>query len=191
MSIPELRQVTSLCQNDFEQYPVWIGVHTNDCEKPWYETTDENTYRPWTEALPLPANVDFLLVSALFQLHDKTVFKGFVTPTSESWGLPIRPGLPALSERFGGSAAVVLGFQLPRIFVSASSTGQQWIAFWGGIAGIPLKMRRRLYELLERGPDAIFPIRFKACPGLSLGMAAGQLDGFYKAMRGNGVEIEL
>lgn len=49
MSKPELKQIGALSLSDFLRHPVWVGVHTRDTDEPWYDETDEETYRPWTD----------------------------------------------------------------------------------------------------------------------------------------------
>jgi hypothetical protein len=48
MARPELGQFGKLEPEDFERHPVWIGRHTADYGRPWCESTDEETFRPWT-----------------------------------------------------------------------------------------------------------------------------------------------
>jgi hypothetical protein len=50
---PELKQFGDLCPADFERYPVWIACHTEDFAEPWFNETDEETFRPWSGALPV------------------------------------------------------------------------------------------------------------------------------------------
>jgi len=52
--------------------------------------------------------------------------------------------------------------------------------FWGGMVGIPERAQQELYAALEKEPDAIFPLRFVADPGLATGIVEGQVDGFYR-----------
>src|SRR6266404_5364555 len=46
----ELKQFGELEPEDFERHPVWIGCHTADYGKPWYNDSDEETFpcdREW------------------------------------------------------------------------------------------------------------------------------------------------
>jgi hypothetical protein len=45
---PELRQFGSLTAEDFERIPVWLACHVADYDEPWYDETDEETFRPWS-----------------------------------------------------------------------------------------------------------------------------------------------
>ncbi len=40
----ELKQFGELEPEDFERHPVWIGCHTADYGKPWYNDSDEETF---------------------------------------------------------------------------------------------------------------------------------------------------
>jgi hypothetical protein len=83
MTKPELKQFGDLTAADFERHPVWIGCHTADYEEPWYEQTDEETFRPRTGDLPADPSEGMLLVRATIQLRDGTTLPGFVTPAFE------------------------------------------------------------------------------------------------------------
>jgi len=52
MSKPRMRQEYDLTPADFNRCPVWVSVHNHDSDEPWYDQADENTFRPWTGALP-------------------------------------------------------------------------------------------------------------------------------------------
>jgi hypothetical protein len=89
---------------------VWVGCHTADYDEPWYEDTDEETFRPWTGKLPADAPEGMLLVKATFELVDASRHPGFITPA------------PNPDD---------IGTQQPYIFV-----GDQCFGFWGGIVGV-------------------------------------------------------
>jgi len=72
----------------------------------------------------------------------------------------------------------------PHLFVSGKSFG-----FWGGMAGVRPDRRTALYEALGKGPEALFPIRFSTDADLATGVAAGQIDGFYRGTRVIDVEF--
>src|SRR5262249_48738508 len=57
-----------LTAEDFAQHPVWISVHGLDEEEPWYDEDgcNEETFRPWTGALPVSPEEGLLLVAAIF-----------------------------------------------------------------------------------------------------------------------------
>ena len=48
---PELKQFADLTPTDFERHPVWIACHAEDYAEPWFNETDEETFRPWMGAL--------------------------------------------------------------------------------------------------------------------------------------------
>ena len=80
MEKPELKQFGDLTRQDFDRHAVWIGCHTADYDEPWYEDTDEETFRPWTGELPADAPEGMLLVKATFELMDASRHPGFITP---------------------------------------------------------------------------------------------------------------
>ena len=162
-SKPELKQIGDLSSADFERHPVWIACHTEDFAEPWFNETDEETFRPWTGAQPVGPSDGMLLVRATFELHDGSRHDGFLTPASKEGDL---------------------GTLQPHLFVSGKSFG-----FWGGMAGVRPDRQRAFYEALRKGPEAIFPIRFSTDPELATGIAAGQIDGFYRGTRT--IEVEF
>lgn len=161
MSTPELKQFGELDAEDFQRHPVWIGCHTADYGRPWYEDTDEETFRPYSGKLPVDPSEGVLLVRAVIELKDGSRYPGFMTPGSG------------------------LGTQQPQIFVDERRFG-----FWGGIAGIVEQVQQELYAALEKEPGAIFPLRFVADPGLATGIVEGQVDGFYRKSR-DGINVSF
>jgi hypothetical protein len=109
MAKPELKQFGDLLPADFDRHAVWINCHFSDYEEPWYEETDEETFRPWNGLLPVSPADGMLLVRAVLVLADGTRFPGFVTPASREEDL---------------------GTQQPQIFI-----GQRQFGFWGGVLG--------------------------------------------------------
>src|SRR5215475_9468923 len=86
VSKPELKQEGDLTQADFERFPVWIGVHNYDSdEEPWYEESDEETYRPWTGPLPFAEEKGIALVATTFQFADGSIYAGYCQATWENW----------------------------------------------------------------------------------------------------------
>lgn len=175
---PELKQFGDLSATDFERHPVWIGVHNADYGEPWYDETNEETFRPYAGSLPAAPDEGILLVRATFELKDGSQFPGFVTPASEDWDRP-REG------HSSGKRKHILGFQQPRIFV-----GNEGFNFWGGISGVRDERRQALYAALQKTPQDIFPLRFSAEPSLAGGILAGEVEGFYRNSRKQGLEIE-
>lgn len=164
MSTPVLRQFADLVPADFDRHPIWIGCHTADCDEPWYDDTDEETFRPWNGA-PAPGPSDgMLLVRANLELADGTSFPGFVTPAFDEGDL---------------------GTQQPQIFVGGRRYG-----FWGGMAGVPSQERQAFYAALGKPLESVFPLRFGVAPGLATGFVSGEVLGFYR-LEGDGVEVEV
>ena len=160
---PELKQFGDLSPADFQRHPVWIACHTEDFAESWFNETDEETFRPWTGPLPVGPSDGMSLVRATFELHDGSRHDGFLTPASKEGEL---------------------GTLQPHLFVSGKSFG-----FWGGMAGVRPDRRTALYEALGKGPEALFPIRFSTDADLATGVAAGQIDGFYRGTRVIDVEF--
>src|SRR6266481_7973753 len=129
MAKPELKQFGNLTSEDFERCAVWIGCHTFDYDEPWYDDTDEETFRPWDSDLPVDASQGMLLVRATIELRDGSRHSGFTTPALNRGDL---------------------GTQQPQIFAGDSRFG-----FWGGVIGVPVEERQALYAALERKADAI------------------------------------
>ena len=161
MSTPELKQFGELDPEDFQRQAVWIGCHTADYDEPWYEDTDEETFRPYTGKLPADPSEGMLLVRAVIELNDGSQYLGFVTP------------------------GVGLGTQQPQIFVDDRRFG-----FWGGMAGVSEQAQQELYSALRKRPDAILPLRFRADSGLTTDEIEGQVEGFYKKSR-DGIHVSF
>ena len=127
MKVPELKQFGELDAEDFERHPVWIGCHTADYGRPWYEDTDEETFRPYTGKLPADPSEGILLVRAVIELHDGSRHPGFVSAGSD------------------------LGTQQPQIFAADRQFG-----FWGGMVGISEQAQQELYAALDKGRMRFF-----------------------------------
>jgi hypothetical protein len=152
---PNLKQYRYLTPADFHQHPVWIGCHTADYDEPWYEETDEETFRPWLGALPVSPGDSMFLVRATIKFADGTTRIGFVTP-SES--------------------ANDFGTMQPMIF---SESGELF-GIWVGMAELSAEERRRFYDAFGSQPNGIFPLTFSAEAGLTTGYASGTARGFYR-----------
>ena len=154
---PELKQFGDLTPADFDRHPVWIACHTEDHGEPWFDGTDEETFRPWTGALPVGPSDGMLLVRASLELHDGSVYRGFITPAFKEGDL---------------------GALQPQIFV-----GDDRFGFWGGMFGVRTEKKAAFYATIGKTSEAIFPLRFAADPGLATGVVAGRVDGFYRRPR--------
>ncbi len=187
MLTPELKQLADVTYSDFQCYPVWVGVHNMDYGKPWCDKSDESTYRPNTEPLPVAAERGAVLVRASFILCDGSRCHGFVRAASPSWDVPLRRGMATPSSLSGGdSAHALLGIQQPRIFVN-----QETFSFWGGVGGVAPEKRQRFYAALGRSAEAVFPIAFAADAGLATGLTDGEVRGFYRMVLGQPTVLEL
>lgn len=156
---PLLVQFGDLTPQHLADHPVWIQCHTVDYDEPWYDDTDEETFRPWTGALPAGPEEGMLLVAADLTLSDGTMLPGFLTP--------------AASEEAGGPA--ILGTIQPQIFLPSGRRE----SFWDGAVPRQADARNGLYVELGRAREHVFPIRYAAKPGLTTGLASGAIDGFY------------
>lgn len=163
-----LKRIQHLMPDDLAAYPVWVECHIIDYDEPWYEDTDEETFRPWDGSLPIDPSVATFLVRARFTLADGSPFDGFVTPHGGH------------QDREGNS----LASSQPRLFLPSGA----WIAFWHGRSPWP-EMRERLYSELRRPPESVFPIRFATCEGLAQGIGEGQIYGFTTVQGGGGLQV--
>jgi hypothetical protein len=165
MAAPELKQFGEPELEDFERHPVWIGCHTADYGKPWYDDTDEETFRPYAGKLPADPSEGMLLVRAVFEIKDGTRYQGFVTPATEAWD----------TEQNGRPPSHILGIQQPQMFASDRIFG-----FWGGMLGISPTTQRELFAAIGKRPDSIFPVRFYADTRFTTGVGDGKIEGFYR-----------
>lgn len=154
MEMPELKQFCDLTCEDFERHAVWIGCHTADYDQPWYDDTDEETFRAFSGELPVEASQGMFVVRASLELRDGSTYWGFMTPASDSEDL---------------------GIQQPHIWV-----GNRAFGFWGGLFGVPAEERQALYGALGKSAGEVFPLLFTVDPALARGNVSGQVDGFYQ-----------
>lgn len=166
---PRLKQFRDLTARDFETEPLWVACHGLDEVEAWYPDTDEETFRPWTGDLPVSPSDGMFLVAARFHLADGSVHHGFLTPTFDDAELPR-----------------ALGQLQPQLF---APTGER-IGLWLGMfpSSGPIEAA---YQVLQRPATKIFPIRFTAQDGLSKGLRAGELHGFYSTPGGLNARVEI
>jgi hypothetical protein len=155
---PLLRQFGDLRPQDFEDHPVWVHCHVIDYDEPWYDDTDEETFRPWDKGLPADPAETMFLVKATLTLADGTEMSGFVTPQN-----------PAES---GGK--LDLGLIQPQVFLSDGKR----VGFWFGILTPPQEDISSFYAALGKSQQKVFPIRFKANEDLATGVMSGSIPGF-------------
>jgi hypothetical protein len=161
---PLLKQFGDLTEQDFAGHPVWLNCHVADYEEPWYDETDEETFRPWSGGLPADLGSGMLLVRARAVLRDGSEHPAFLTPDP------------------GGD----LGQVQPQVFA-----GGRLFSFWGGVPGIAPEGRRAFYDAVGKGPDAVFPMRVAVEPGLvEGGDCAVEVQGFYRTQGRGKVEVE-
>jgi hypothetical protein len=156
---PILKQFGDLVPADFDRSPVWANCHSFDYDEPWYDDTDEETFRPWSGPLPADPSEGMFLVKATFKLADGREFPGFLTPAppqeGEHLGL-IQPYLAAAGRFFG---------------------------FWGGMSGVPNPEKAAFFAALGGERQRVFPIVFSSTPTLATGVSSGAIAGFYRSPR--------
>jgi hypothetical protein len=181
-----MKQAEDLTLADFERYPLWVGVRDHDVDEPWFETANERTYRPWTGMTPLTRKSPFspTLVAAKFELADGSVCPGCFHPVGEDWDVPLPPRRMRdgnytkplqWSARRGQTALSVLALHCPAIFVEGRTFGFHLLRQ-------PERRRecvQSFYKTLGKRPSEVFPVHFKASSGLTDGICAGRLDGFF------------
>ena len=152
MAGPELKQFAQLSPSDFRRHPVWVQCHVEDYDQPWYDDTDEETFRPWLGELPVGTDGGFL-VRAEILLGDGTKFEGFMTPSPDA-----SPG-----------------FVQPHVFADGEAHG-----FWWGILDLSSRVGPFLQKI-GRSEEEVFPVRAIAVPGLALGISEIEMSGWGRA----------
>ena len=152
---PLLKQFGDLRPSDFEQHPVWVSCHVIDYDEPWYDQTDEETFRAWTGHLPVDPSETMFLVRATLTATDGTRYSGFVTP-----------------QHAGGPAD--LATMQPQLF----SESGKLIGFWCGMFEPDARTKAQIYSELNTDAKRLFPIRFAADAKLANGQVAGEIPGF-------------
>ncbi len=137
-------------------HPAWVHCHVIDHHEPWYAETDEETFRPWTEQLPVDPAVTMFLVRARFTTRGGLPLEGFITPHSTT-------------------SSVEMSAVQPHLFLPS---GVQ-VGFGVGILKRLIEERQRLLtDALHEPTTKLFPIRFVIDPGLAVGLQSGTIDGF-------------
>ncbi|BBO86152.1 hypothetical protein DSCO28_67180 [Desulfosarcina ovata subsp. sediminis] len=140
-----------------------------DYDEPWYEDTDEETFRPWYKDLPADPSETMFLVKATLTLADGTKMSGFVTPQSPN----------------DSSGKPHLGLIQPQLFLPEGRR----VGFWFGILEPPKEEISSFYAALGKDKQDVFPIAFEANDGLAKGITDGSVPGFCSS--GNGDKIEI
>jgi len=163
---PLLKQYGDLTMDDFIRHPVWINCHTEDYDEPWYDDTDEETFRPWVGTLPCDPDKGIFLVRAELTLADGTRFPGFITPQKD--------GKPPY-----------LGTLQPCLFAQSGKLH----GFWGGIRKFSREECDHVYADLGKDASKIFPIRFAVEKGFTNGHTSGEIPGFCSIKNDDDIEI--
>jgi hypothetical protein len=159
MSVPRptLVQFSDLTPAHFANHPVWVACHGADSEEPWYDETDEETFRPWDGPLPVSAET-MHLVRCTFRFNDSSEFDGFATPA-------------ARIDDFGTMQ--------PLLF---DGSGRHH-AFWLGM--FPVEGAIDAFRLaIGRPSSQVFPVQFEALPGLTSSTCSGTIKGFMQLTDG-------
>lgn len=158
---PNLKQLGHLMPDDFVTHPVWVSCHSVDYDEPWYDDSDEETFRPWLSEIPVAAD-EMYLVACAFTLADGSRHQGFATPSFE----PDDMGLIQL-----------------QIF---SPSGKRY-AFCLGMFPRQEEING-FYTDFAKGPSSVFPLAFSALPGLTTAFCSGTIQGF---MTSSGGEVRV
>jgi hypothetical protein len=166
---PLLRQFGDLTPADFETHPVWVHCHVIDYDEPWYEETDEETFRPWLKSTPIDPAETMFLVRASLRLADGTSLSGFITPqhSHDNEGKPD------------------LGLIQPQLFLPSGKR----VPFWFGIMSPSKDLIEEMYTSLGKTEAQVFPLTFTAEEGLATGIVSGSVPGFCSRGKGNQIAV--
>jgi len=134
MASPILRQLLELTPEDFATYPIWIGCHVADYDEPWFDDTDEETFRPWLGERPVDQSDETLLVRADAKLADGSKLSGFLTPS-------VDPSDVSSSH--------------PHAFV-----GERAFGFWSGVLDTATRDASAFQQAVGSDVARILPITF-------------------------------
>jgi hypothetical protein len=166
--MPNLVQIANLTPGHFESHAVWASCHSFDYDEPWYDQTDEETFRPWTGAFPVHAVAGMFLVRARLTLADGSVLPGFATPVGQD-----------------ASGDEALGLLQPQLFLPSG----QLVAFWLGLFGDPAAASAALYNALGKPATSVFPLQVMVEPELWLNDGLVEINGFYTLPNGKMVRV--
>jgi hypothetical protein len=158
---PLLKQFGELTKQDFDVNPIWVQCHIIDYNEPWYDDTDEETFRPWTKGTPVQPSNAMFLVKSEFTLADGTKHEGFITPQQP--------------EQKNNEPYLDLSILQPYIFVEDGNK----VGFWLGCMppNVIETVKKDNYSLIGKSPEDIFPIVFKIQNGLATGIVDGNIPG--------------
>jgi hypothetical protein len=166
--VPNLVQFGNLMPAHFESNPVWASCHSFDHDEPWYDQTDEETFRPWTGETPVDDSTGLFLVAARLMLADGSVLPGFVTPVAEN-----------------SSGDLALGLVQPQLFLPSGKC----VGFWLGMFGDPTAAATALYEALGKPAASVFPVQVIVAPEHWLNPSPVEINGFYTVPDGKTVRV--
>lgn len=166
--MPNLVQFGDLAPGHFESHAVWASCHSFDYDEPWYDQTDEETFRPWMGPLPINAAAGMFLVRAQLTLADRTVLRGFATPVAKD----------ARGDQ-------VLGLLQPQLFLPSG----QLVGFWLGMFGDPAAASAAMYKALGKPATSIFPLQVMVEPALWPNSGPIEINGFYTVPDGKTVRV--
>ena len=152
---PKLKQFSDLTPKDFEEHQIWVSCHSVDYDEPWYDDTDEETYRPYKDSVQIDPSEEEYLVKADFKLNDGTVLNGFFTPQN------------AIDNEDA------ISYIQPHIFINGDS-----YRFWFGIAKPDEEYLSEFYDKLGKTPDEVFPLTYKSSSEVIKGGIKGRVNGF-------------
>ena len=164
---PELVQFGDLTPDNFARHPVWIQCHIVDYDEPWYEETDEETFRPRTAPLPADPTEGMLLARATFVFADASRHDGFLTPAV--------PGDPI----------ELLGLMQPQLFLPDGTLA----GFWEGGFARGDAEHAAFYRAMGKSAKEVFPMDCFAPSELVTGVTQATLHGFYSIPRGGPVRV--
>lgn len=166
--MPTLVQFADLTPKHFDANPVWASCHSLDHDEPWFDKTDEETFRPWQDALPVDPTNGMFLVKATLHLADGTSFPGFATP--------------AISE---ADRTPPFGLIQPQLFLPSG----QRIGFWLGMFGNSADAAFSLYDTVNKSASSVFPIQVQVDQSLWQHEASLEVVGFYTVPDGSTVLV--
>jgi hypothetical protein len=166
MDKPILKQFIELNENDFINNPVWVQCHIIDYDQPWYEETDEKTFRPWDKELPVNPDYAMYLIQTTFTANNGITYTGFITPNGNAFG------------------ENDLGLVQPQIFGKDGKI----VSFWMGMFKYENEKIREIYANLNLSPNDLFPIKFASTQKLSKGYVEGIINGFL-LMKDDKIEV--
>jgi len=151
---PELVQFGALTAAHFVAHPVWIACHIADYGEPWYEETDEETFRPWSGAVPVGCH-EMYLVACTFRLADGSLFSGFATPAD---------------------ASASLGAMQPQIFDATGTRHAFWLGMFPDNGAV-----ERFRRAMSKSSSSVFPLTFQSLSNLTTARCSGTIHGFMKS----------